>query len=132
MNYLDENGMRTHVPIVGWLLILSSALFLVLAVFLFMLLAGIGVAVNDPEAQPILTVVGLALGAFFGLLSLPGIAAGLGLLWRQRWGRILAIVVSGLNLANVPIGTMVGGYALYVLFQDAAGPYFEGTAAPLP
>ena len=125
MNQLDETRLRTHVPIVAWALILSGALFLAIAVFVFMLLAGIGLVSGDPDAQAVLSIVGLATAFFLGALSVPGIVAGAGLLWRKNWGRILAIVISVLNLVNFPIGTLIGGYALFVLFQDAAGAYFE-------
>ena len=51
------------------------------------------------------------------VLSLPGIIAGIGLLKLQPWARILAIVISALNLLNVPIGTALGVYGLWVLLQ---------------
>ncbi len=59
------------------------------------------------------------------LLALPGLLAGIGLLRRRNWGRIVAIIVSFLNLLNVPIGTAIGAYSLWVLFQDAATEYFD-------
>jgi hypothetical protein len=34
-------------------------------------------------------------------------------------------VVSFLNLLNIPIGTVIGGYSLWVLFQDSASSYFD-------
>jgi hypothetical protein len=129
LTQLNEEGLRTHVPIVGWVLILSGALGLVIAGFMFMLLAGIGLASGEPEARSILGVVGFAIATLIGALSLPDIAAGVGLLWRKTWGRVLAIVVSILNLINVPIGTLVGGYALWVLFQEEATAYFEGPSS---
>ena len=51
------------------------------------------------------------------VLSLPGIIAGIGLLKLQPWARILAIVISALDLLNVPIGTALGVYGLWVLLQ---------------
>jgi hypothetical protein len=73
----------------------------------------------------ILAVVGFSVGIFMAVLALPGLLAGIGLLKRKNWGRVLAIVVSFLNLLNFPLGTLLGGYSLWVLFQEAAGTYFE-------
>jgi hypothetical protein len=125
MNQLDEKQLQTHVPIVGWLLIVTNALFLVLAAFLFVLLVGIGLAVGEPEARNILSIVGTSLAALFTVLGIPGIVAGAGLLARQAWGRILAIVVAILSLLNFPIGTIIGIYAIWVLLQEAATAYFK-------
>jgi hypothetical protein len=124
MNQLDERQLQVHVPIVGWALIISNALFLVLALFLWVLLAGVGIASGDPQARTILTIVGTAVAMLLSLLSIPGLAAGFGLLARKHWGRILGTVVSILGLLNFPLGTLIGVYALWVLFQDSAQAYF--------
>ncbi len=124
MNQFDEQQMRVHVPILGWMLIISNAMFLLLAGFLWILLVGVGVATGEPDARAILSIVGTALAIFFSVLSVPGIAAGIGLLRRKTWGRVLAIVMSILGLLNFPIGTIIGAYALWVLFQNAAQTYF--------
>ncbi len=126
MNSLDERQLQTHVPVVAWLLIVSNALFAVVGGFVFVLLAGIGVAVQEAQAGWILATVGIAVGVFLVALAIPGIVAGIGLLGRRQWGRILAIVVAILGLANFPIGTVIGAYALWVLLQDAAAGYFAG------
>ncbi len=125
MNQLTEQQMRVHVPIVAWLLIVSSALFLLIACFVFALLAGIGMAVGEEEAARILTIVATLVAGLLALLSLPGLAAGIGLLTRQKWARILAIVVAVLGLLNFPIGTLIGVYAIWVLLQESATAYFE-------
>jgi hypothetical protein len=125
MNSLSLDQMRQQVPIVAWLNIAGSVLLLLIALFLVMLLPGIGALSGDREALGILTIVGISVGTFMGVLGLPGLIAGIGLLRRRNWGRILAIIVGFLNLINFPIGTVIGGYSLWVLFQDAAPAYFE-------
>jgi hypothetical protein len=57
-------------------------------------------------------------------LAIPGLVAGYGLLTWKSWGRILAIVVGILSLINFPLGTAVGIYTLWVLFQEEATDYF--------
>jgi len=125
MNVLDLNQLKIHVPIVGWLLIIGSALWLLVAGFIFLLLVGIGVAVDDPTALRILSVIGTALAIFLVTLSIPGLVAGFGLLARRSWSRILAIVVSFISLINVPIGTIFGIYGVWVLLQEQATEYFS-------
>lgn len=125
MNVLDLNQLKIHVPIVGWLLIIGSTLWLLVAGFIFLLLVGIGVAVDDPTALRILSVIGTALAIFLVTLSIPGLVAGFGLLARRSWSRILAIVVSFISLINVPIGTIFGIYGVWVLLQEQATEYFS-------
>ena len=125
MNQLNEKDIQQHIVIVGWLHIVGSAFFLLIGLFVFALLTGIGAVIRDPEALPILTVVGTAVGLFMAALSIPGLAAGYGLLRRRPWARVLGIVVGVLNLINFPIGTAIGIYTLWVLIQQAAVDYFS-------
>jgi hypothetical protein len=124
MNPLDERQIGQHVLILGWLHIIGSAIFFAIAAFLYALLTGIGVATGEVEAFTILSIVATALSIFLCLLALPSILAGIGLLMRKNWARILAIVVGILNLVNFPIGTLIGAYTLWVLLQESAQAYF--------
>ena len=124
MNQLKQNDMQQHVTIVGWLYIIGHVLFIMIGGFVFVLMTSIGFFVRDPEALPILSIVGTWTALFLTLLALPGLIAGIGLLKRQMWGRVLAIIVAFFALLNFPIGTAIGIYALFVLLQNAAGDYF--------
>jgi hypothetical protein len=124
MNFLNEHQLKLHVTILGWLYIVGNAIFLLIGTFVFVLLAGIGVASGDSQAMAILSIVGTVVGALLAVLAIPGIVAGYGLLARKAWGRVLAIVVGILGLINFPIGTAIGIYALLVLLQEAATDYF--------
>jgi ABC-type glycerol-3-phosphate transport system permease component len=74
---------------------------------------------------------GAALIASAGTLCffLPGIIAyilaGYGLLKYKSWARILAIILALLNLILFPIGTVIGIYTLWVMFNDEAEALFE-------
>jgi hypothetical protein len=129
MNQLDERQLEQHVPILGWLHIIASALFLLLGAVGFVFLAGIGVLSGEAEAARILTFIAIVGALLFIVLGLPGILAGIGLLRRKGWGRILALVVGFFNLFNVPIGTALGAYTFFVLLQDAAAGYFAALPA---
>lgn len=132
MNTLTQDDLRTHVPILGWLLIAGNAIFLVIAALSLVFFIGIGLLSGDAEAARILTFIAVIFGGLFGTLSIPGIVAGIGLLRRAAWGRILALIVGFLSLINFPIGTAVGIYAIWVLLQGEAELYFqsEGTLSP--
>lgn len=121
---MQRREIELHVGILGWLFIASHLIFLIIGGFVFTLLTSIGVLAGDPQALPILSLVGSMVGGLLTLLALPGIVAGYGLLTRRRWGRMLAIVVGILNLANVPLGTALGGYTLYVLLQEQVDELF--------
>lgn len=141
MNTLNQHELETHIPIVGILMIVSHALYLVAAVILFGvltvmggMLGGIGLASGDPEAARVLPTIaggmaflGILLAGLLGMLSLPGIIAGIGLLKRKAWARLLALVVAVLGLLHFPIGTFIGAYSIFVLLQDAAPNYFDGS-----
>lgn len=132
---MNQQELKLHVTILGWLDVVSSLLFVAAGSMIFLLFAGIGKAANDPEALPILAVIGTVLGGFLFLVSLPSLLAGYGLLTGRSWGRMLAIVVAVLLLFAVPVGTVIGAYALWVLGSEEATRYFEGTrrsALPRP
>jgi hypothetical protein len=124
MNFLNERQLQLHVTILGWLYIVGNAIFLLIGAFVFMLLAGIGVASGDSQAMAILSIVGTVVGALLAVLAIPGLVAGYGLLARKAWGRVLAIVVGILGLINFPVGTAIGIYAILVLLQEGANGYF--------
>lgn len=60
-----------------------------------------------------------------GLQALAGVA----LVMRVRWGRVLAIVVAFLTILKVPFGTGLSIYTLWVLLPGDAGRAYEEMAA---
>lgn len=117
--------MADHVRILAVLHIVFGSLFLIAALIILVIFGGItgvvGWAAHEPDAYiavPILTLIGGALFALLLVLSLPGIIAGVGLLKFAPWARILTIVLSALNLLNVPVGTALGLYGLWVLLHQ--------------
>ena len=124
LEQLDHHELESHVRLLGLIHLISNGIFLVIGAFLFMLLTGIGVATGEREAMGFLTVVGTSLAGLMALLGLPGMLAGYGLLKRKSWARILAIVVGVLGLPNFPVGTAIGLYTIWVLFQKSATDYF--------
>lgn len=127
MNQLDEKDLELHVPLLGWINIVSSSIYLLLGVCGFLFFTGIGLipaAEGNPVGLYILGILGTLGLLFFGVLALPGLLAGYGLLKRQRWGQILGMVIGVLDLISFPVGTAIGIYTLFVLLQNSATDYF--------
>ena len=47
-------------------------------------------------------------------------ATAFGLLARKPWGRTLVIVTAAISLISMPIGTVLGGFALYFFLREGA------------
>ncbi len=116
---MEESRMKKHVTIVGALQIGFSSLWLILAIVLFFIFNfARGQVGEDPTALKVLGFLAISLPAFIGLISLLGIVAGIALLSYKGWGRVVTIIVSALGCFNIPIGTLVGVYSIWVLMQD--------------
>lgn len=126
---MKANNFNLHINVLSWLYLLSSFIFLLLGLVALIFLTGIGIAIEDPVAFQILGIVGLTGAVFFTLLSLPGMAAGYGLLKRYSWARVLALIVATFNLANFPIGTAIGVYTFVVLLQAEISNHFVSPKA---
>lgn len=110
--------MKKHIELVGILHLVYSGLALVLGLFCFMLLSGIGIVSHDAIALGVLGTIGMIICIIITALAIPGIIAGIGLLKMKSWARILAIVVGCLDLLHIPFGTALGIYTLWVLLND--------------
>ncbi len=130
LGQLTPQEIEQHSTVLGWIYVVSNAVFLAIGLFLFVLLSGIGLVVGDAAGTFILGFLAMALAALMMLLGLPGMLAGYGLLKRRPWGRVLALVVGILGLANVPIGTLIGLYTLWVLLQEQASVVFRTPQQP--
>jgi len=121
--------MNSHVTILGVLYIALGCLGLLGGFFVFTILTGSGLLSGDSDAFFITTGIGTVLALIAVILSVPGIIAGFGLLKKYSWARILALVLGCLNLVNIPFGTVLGIYTLWVLLKDETVKLFAGSAA---
>lgn len=118
--------MKKHVTVVAAIQIGFAVLGLVgaLAVF-FALNFARSMAGDDETGQIVLRFLSVSLPLLLGFLSTLGLVGGIGLLAYKPWARYLVIVVSALGCLNIPIGTLKGVYALWVLLQDETIKLFE-------
>jgi hypothetical protein len=132
--------MRQHVTVLGVLYIVLGVMGMLGAFVILLIFGGAAgivgsVAEQEPGAEiavPILAVVGLGLTIIISILSIPGIIAGIGLIKIRPWARILALVLSVLNLLHVPLGTIVGIYGLWVLLSSETEAVFKSAETPQP
>jgi hypothetical protein len=124
--------MTTHVKVLGVLYIVLSGLGVCAALFLGLIFGTAGgvVAANaDADAAvalPIIGLAGTALVIFLLAISLPGLITGIGLLKFKPWARIVGIVLAAINLINIPLGTILGAYGLWVLLNKDTERLFSG------
>jgi len=123
--------METHVKVLAVLHIVLGALGVLIGLGVFAFFGGIAGLVHlDGDADsavaiPILGAVGGFVCVVLLVLSVPGIIAGVGLLSYQPWSRIFTIVLSVLHLLNIPFGTALGIYGLWVLLSNEGARLFE-------
>ena len=128
--------MAQHVKILGILHIIFGALGVMAAVVVLLIFGGLagivgvsGQSQDSAVAVPIMGAIGGIIAVFLLIVSVPGLAAGIGLLQFKSWARILTLILSGLDLLSVPIGTALGIYGFWVLLNRETEMLFSGAAA---
>jgi len=130
--------METHVKVIGWLHIVQSALGLLVAAFVFILVFGGGLISGDRTAISITFLVAIFVSGLLVVVSAPGLIAGIGLLNFKPWARILALVLAVFELVNFPFGTLLAIYTFIALLSDEGARLFHpipdavGSAAAMP
>jgi hypothetical protein len=123
---MEDSKMKKHVTVVGAIQIGFGVLGLIGAVAAFFALNFARSQVGDDEvAGGVLKLLSISVPLLIGFLSTLGLVGGIGLFTYQSWARYLVIVVSALGCLNIPIGTLKGVYALWVLLQDETVKLFE-------
>lgn len=117
--------MENHKKILGILYVVSGALTM-LVVFGISMLATAIMALVAQEAEPhdaavielvarLLQFLPIIIIIFF---SIPSIIAGIGLLYKQSWAMIMALVLGCFKLFSFPLGTALGVYTIWVYAED--------------
>ncbi len=117
--------MEQHVKMLGIIYIILSVLGILGGLIVLFTVGGAGLISGDPEAMAVTAIVATSIAIFALIVSLPGIIGGWGLLKRQSWARYLVLILGFINLLNIPFGTILGIYTLWVLFKEEAAQYFQ-------
>jgi hypothetical protein len=125
-------GMESHLRFLGILYILLGVIGGIFALLVLIFMGGYsGIALwaerSDLVSGPLVQVMrfsGIFMTTLMLLLSVPSVMAGMGILKYKPWGRPLAMVVSVLQLANIPLGTIIALYSFWVLMSPESEPLF--------
>jgi hypothetical protein len=118
--------VESRVRVVAALQLTVGGLGLLVAAVVGTTVAGFGLIWGEPLTAAWLAGLGAVLGGLLATLAAPALVAGVGLLQRRAWARRLALVLGAIELFQVPIGTILGGYTLYTLLQESTRQHFEG------
>lgn len=133
LGYGRRSRVQDHVRLLGVLWMAMGALNAVGGVVLVIVantifgrgLGWVGPAANSaPFLHPLLTFLGIVIL----LKAVAAFAAGWGLLQRESWARLLALVVGFLSLFNPPFGTALGIYTLWVFLPANAEQEYQSLA----
>ena len=91
-----------------------------------------GITGNDDYGRPGTIASTPLWGVFSGSLVVFSIVmapfliiGGLGLRKLKPWARSMSIIVCGVNMLSVPLGTCLGFYALWALLSEESEPIFD-------
>jgi zinc ribbon protein len=107
-----QGRIAGHVRLLGILWLAMSAFRLIPGLFL---MAFAGTRIFPEDIPPFFHVLLPAIGLCFLIVAGIGIAIGWGLLTRQSWARMMTIVFGAIGLIDIPFGTALGIYTLWVL-----------------
>jgi hypothetical protein len=111
----DHVKHEASVKSVGFLYFLGAAALLFLAI------VGLVASVaGSPHS-----IVGPGFAIFFLLLAAGQVWVGLGLRKLRPWARIPSGILSGFGLLGFPLGTLINGYILYLLFSEKGKVVFS-------
>lgn len=91
-----------------------------LALVLFVSVAGGGLITGDAFVIAVTGTVATALAALLLAFALPGLLGGAAVLRGAQWGRPLLLVAAAMSVIFVPVGTILGIYTLIVLANEEA------------
>jgi hypothetical protein len=125
--------VREHVHLLGILWLAISAMNTIGGVVLYIVANTLLAHLHEmgaPEAptaflRPLLSVVAI----FILAKAACGFIAGYGLLQREPWARVIALVLGFLSLFNIPFGTAVGVYTMWVLLPAQSQEEYDALVA---
>jgi hypothetical protein len=129
-----RSRVQEHVHLLGiiWLAIsafnaVGGVVLYILANTLFAHLHDMGAPSEAPTGflRPLLSVIGILVLA----KAACGFITGWGLLRREPWARTMALVMAFISLFNIPFGTAVGVYTMWVLLPGQSQHEYDTLVA---
>ena len=130
-----RNRVLEHVRLLGVLWMAYSAFAVIAGIVLAIVAQTVfGRSLYFPGAPPAPSTLWLRpflsfISALILVKGSAGFIAGWGLLQREPWGRLLALVLGFISLFNIPLGTALGIYTLWVLLPAQSDEEYRAFAA---
>ena len=120
--------MDRHVRILGILNMVYGIVGAAAAIVILVRFGGFN-GVYAAFNEDIVGLIAMILVAFQLLIAAPCILAGYYVRLLQDWARVMLIIVSAVNVLNVPFGTVIGAYGLWTLMTPETDPLFQNATA---
>jgi hypothetical protein len=118
--------VQEHVKLIGILWLAISAFNALGGIAAIIVANTLFMRSNMPSfLHPLISVVGILICAKAAL----GFLAGWGLLEREQWARTLSLVLAFISLFNIPFGTAVGVYTMWVLLPNESEEEYDSLVA---
>ena len=116
---MTQQNMQKHVRILSIIMIVSGILYMILVFLLGVI--GLMAVKNQAQTGDIAVipaiVTGLVLLLPLGFIGVLHIFTGRAFRSGRNWARISLWILAIINLGNVPVGTAIGAYAMWVLVK---------------
>jgi hypothetical protein len=129
-----NSRVQQNVHLLGILWLAMSAfnavgglILIVLANTLFLHLHEMGAPSNVPTS--FLSALFNTLGIVVLAKALCGFFAGWGLMQREPWARVVSLVLAFISLFNIPFGTAIGVYTMWVLLPGQSQHEYDTLVA---
>ena len=109
--------MEKHLKILGVLFIIHGIFLITFGAIGVLMFMGGALIAGQSHLVAVLITVAVVIAGISVVRGVPEIIAGWGILQRKKWSRILGIIMAALDLLHIPLGTALGIYALWVLFN---------------
>jgi hypothetical protein len=122
--------LERHLRTLGILWIAVGVLFLIPSLIALAVgsIAHVAIPGSEGMARALGPLVLYLIGGSLLVVGAGGICVGWGLMQRQPWARIAALILGIVALFHPPFGTALGIYTLWVLLSNDAGTEYERMA----
>ena len=115
---MKETTYKTHQKILGAMLVAYSAMNIFAAVSVIISLGFVRIFIDEPELIGMITLFSQLISAIMLVVSIPALAAGIGMIREKEWSKALALIVGVVYLLFIPIGTVIGIYSIWLSSQQ--------------
>jgi len=122
---MDAQSLDTHKKVLGIIYVITATLMIIFAIAIRSVMWIIFEFAFDGASDEELRIKDfiMALTSFLPIViivfsAVPTLIAGVGLLMRQSWAPLFALIMGVLKLISVPIGTAIGIYAIWIYSED--------------